>query len=502
MTTKLGSRHSGRLIVGQGVLLFGGYGAAQALALLRNAFLAHLLSKGDFGIAAALTITLQLLEMLSDPAADRLIMQTRDADIGRLIATAHVLNVARGLLIGVMLFSLAPLFANLFAIPEATSAFRALAVVPVIRAGLSLDWRRAQRELRSWPAVKVELLPQLVALALTYPAVAWAGDYTAVIWVTIAQALTQLVVTHRLAGTGYRLTYDSHWFRRILAFTWPALISAVTLLAVFQGDRVIVGRVFGMEVLAAYSVVFVLTMVPAALVGRAGTSLLLPIFAVLDRQPELRRTRLLLSVELAVVVAALYLVVLTMLGGEVIAFIFGPNYAGLGTLAAVLAGMWALRMAQTPLTSLMLAAGRPHLLTVGGFVRASAIVMAVAVAALGGSLVAIAATGVVGEALAMAYHVLQVRRIEPSLDRQMLGRLAVLPVVAVLVGPLADAERWFGSGLGAPAATCLVLATLGICLLVAFRDLRQRLASVVHSYRGGDAQETWQAGRTLEVRNG
>lgn len=499
MTTQPGSRLSGRRIVSQSVLLFGGYGLAQLLALVRNALLAHLLSKGDFGIAAALTITLQLFEMLSDPAVDRLIIQARDADIGRLMATSHLLMVARGLVIGLILLLLAPFAARLFGIAEAAHAFMVLAAVPVIRAGLNLDWRRQQRDLSSGPAALVELLPQAGALALTCPAVVWSGGYEAVLWITVGQAALQLAVTHLLARDAYRIGFDRDWFWQIMAFTWPAMISALTMLAVYQGDRVIVGRTFGVEALAAYSVTFVLTMVPAALVGRAGTSMLVPVFAELATEPELRRTRFLLSVELTVVLTAGYLAAFIMQGGSVVAMVFGPKYEGLGHLTAVLASMWALRMLQMPLTSLLLAADRPATLTIGGVIRASALLLAIIVAALGGGLVLIAASGIAGEALALLFHVHRVCRIEPDIRRALLGRLAYAPVVAVLCWPLVDAGEWIGSRLGTALATLIVLAALGTGLLAMFAELRHRIGGLLRNSRGVRDVELWAAAQPVEA---
>ena len=66
---------SRRRIAGQGMLLFTGFGAAQALSFVRNALIGHALSKGDFGIAAAITILLQMVETLSDLGSDRMILR-------------------------------------------------------------------------------------------------------------------------------------------------------------------------------------------------------------------------------------------------------------------------------------------------------------------------------------------------------------------------------------------------------------------------------------------
>lgn len=499
MTTEPGSRHSGRRIVGQSALLFGGYGLAQLMALLRNALLAHLLSKGDFGVAAALTITLQVLEMLSDPAVDRVIVQARDADIGRLMATAHAIAALRGVLVGGLLFLLAPLFAGLFGIENAAYAFAVLAIVPIIRAGLSLDCRRAQRDLDSKPAVLVELLPQAGALALTYPAVVWSGGYEAVLWISIAQAALQLFVSQALAREGYRLGLDRAWLGRIMAFTWPAMISALTLLAVFHGDRIIVANTLGVEALATYAVAFVLTMVPVSLVGRAGTSMLVPVFTELADKPELRKTRFLLSLEITVVMTACYLAGFIMLGGDAVALVFGGKYQGLGHLTAVLATMWALRMLQMPLTALLLAAGEPRSLTIGGAIRATSLILAIAVAQLGGNLVLLAATGIVGEALALLFHAWRVKRHLPDVHHAMMGRLAYGPVVAVLCWPLVDAGEWIGSRPVTAIAAMIVLAALGAGLLAMFRDLRLRLHNLIRSSRGEHRPELWAAAQVAEA---
>ena len=63
-------------VIGQGALLTLGLTSAQLLSFARNAMLGHLLSKGDFGVAAGLTLTLQMLETLSDVAVDRMIVRS------------------------------------------------------------------------------------------------------------------------------------------------------------------------------------------------------------------------------------------------------------------------------------------------------------------------------------------------------------------------------------------------------------------------------------------
>ncbi len=80
----------------QGILLFAGFGMAQALSFARNALLGHALSPRDFGIAASITLLLQMLEMLSDLGHDRLIVQAADGERDDFLATTHTILLARG----------------------------------------------------------------------------------------------------------------------------------------------------------------------------------------------------------------------------------------------------------------------------------------------------------------------------------------------------------------------------------------------------------------------
>ena len=104
-TEPLSVRPSKRRIAGQGAMLFSGFGAAQMLSFVRNALIGHALAKGDFGIAAAITLVLQMIETLTDLGADRLIMQAPDGDQPRFLGAAHTLLAARGVVLSAILFA-------------------------------------------------------------------------------------------------------------------------------------------------------------------------------------------------------------------------------------------------------------------------------------------------------------------------------------------------------------------------------------------------------------
>lgn len=392
-----------RRVAGQGALLLSGFAAAQVMSFGRNAILGHMLARGDFGVAAILTLLLQLFDSLTDLGVDRLIVQAPDGGAPRFVATQHLALISRGLLIGGVLFASAGAIADFFAVPEAAAAFAAIAAVPIIKGFQHLDARRAQRDLDNAPFLWIEVLPQAVALALTWPVVAWMPDFNAVVWLSLAQAAATVLVSHAVARQRYALACDKDILKRLVDFGWPIWLSAFPLIAVYHGDRIMVGRLLGVEELAGYSAAFMVAMVPGLIAAKVGQSLVLPVFAAARDDRALLARRFAAMTEATALVAALYLVTAMLLGGVMLQIAFGASYAGLGGVMAWLAAMWAVRMLQAVPGMALLAAGQTKPFLVAGSLRAAALLPAAWVAAATQSLEAVAAVGVAGELASLLY---------------------------------------------------------------------------------------------------
>lgn len=397
-------------IGGQGALLIGGFAGAQGCSFLRNALLGHWLSQGDFGIAAAITLLLQLVDTLSDIGADRLIIQAPDGDAPGLQATAHATLIARGALTSLLLLIAAAPTTAFFAIPEAAWAFQAIAFAPLIKGFLHLDARRYQRSLRNRPHVLIELLPQVVALLLTIPALFFTPDYSVVVWLALTQAAVAVGVSHALSERAYTVALDRNYLDRLIRFGWPIWLSAFPLAAVYQGDRMIVGGLLSIEDLASYTTAFMITMVPGLLAARVGNALMLPLLSEVRAHPLQFRQRYKVMFELVSILAATYLAFFVAAGGSLLPIVFGPNYEGLGAIVACLAAMWALRMLQSvPGMALMAKADTQPLLW-AGLARATGLPLAIIAVHLDYGLLGAAAAGVVAEAFSLIYVVSRTSR--------------------------------------------------------------------------------------------
>jgi len=444
-----------RRLLRQVTLMLAGFGGAQVLGFGRNILFAHLLSKGDFGTSAVLTIALQTFETVSDVAVDRMILQSRDGEDKMMIATGHAVMIARAVLLTLLLFFAAPLFARVFGLVEATTAFRAVALIPLLKGFSHLDCRLAQRKLDNRAAVLIEIIPQGLALAAVWPAVRLTGDYTAALWVTGIQAGASTIASHVLARQTYVIAFDGVLLKRFAHFGWPILLSAIPVLAVFQGDRAIVARYEGVEALAGYTVAFLMTMVPATLAVRVGLPLMVPLLALDKTGPARRDERFTLMFEVSVLAASLYVAGFLMLGGTAVRLAFGHNYEGYGAVAGALAVMWALRLLQAPFGAFLMATGDNRPLLIAGIVRALALAPTYWAAHLGMSLATLGVCGAIGELGSLLYFVWWLRRDHAKLSVMILTRTGFLGLALGVTMPF-----WGGNmaGLGLPLALVMTAA--------------------------------------------
>jgi O-antigen/teichoic acid export membrane protein len=468
-------RPSPSRIVGQGMLLFSGFGAAQMLSFTRNAIIGHALSKGDFGIAAAITLVLQMVETLTDLGADRLIMQANDGGTPRFLGAAHTLLAARGLLIGIMLYAAGPALAHAFNADQAASAFQLAALVPVIKGLLHLDFRVAQRRFDNRPQLLVEVVPQAFALVMTWPLITMSHDYGAVVWLTVAQATTSVALSHALGKRSYRLGFDSTLLKRQLSFGWPILASAVPLVAVYQGDRLIIARLAGMEELANYTAAFMVTMVPALIAAKVGHALMLPLFTDTLRRGQPLRSNFKVAAEGIVVLAALYLAGFIICGQAVLPLAFGAHYNDLGAVISWLAAMWSLRMIQSAPGMALMAHGVTTPFFIAGLVRAAALPVVLYAALHAASIASLAAIGCAFEALSLVYVATRVAAIERGLGTILMTRSAYMaPVVllALLAATTTSTEPI--QTILTSAAACLAIAASGIAVMPSLNALARR----------------------------
>lgn len=437
-----------------GIVLTGGQFASQALSFVRNIIIARLLNPEDMGIAATFAITITLLEMISNLAVDMLLVQAKDGDAPVFQGTAHLYQVFRGLSVGLVILAGAPIITGLFKTPEAEWAFRLLALVPVFRGFMHVDWKRLQRKMQYSTAILVEVVPQVVVTLAAFPMVKWRGDYSTVLWLVLMQAAIGLLVSHLFSQRSYRLNWDREYASRLLVFGWPLLINGLLMFGAVQGDRLIIGTFYTMTELGVYSVAFSLVLMLATIIAKISTSLVLPLLARIQYKHTELREHYLITVQILALIGGVVAIPFITAGGHIIVFFFGKQYLAAHGFAPWLGALLISRIFRLAPTIASLACGDTKNSMHANFFRFGGVVAALLVGWQNLSFSAIIICGVGGEVLALLSATFRLQKLHKLKIMDSLYAPLVVSVVVLLAG-VNNFLSIFGVGLYSNLRNCI-----------------------------------------------
>lgn len=454
-----------------GLLLTGGEAVSKLLSFVRNVVIARLVSPEDFGIAATLAITISFIELVSDLALDRFVIQAKDGDDPRLQRAAQLVLAVRGLLGGLALFVLAAPVAGLFSVPEAEWAFRWVATVPLLKGLIHLDRMRLQRGMRFGLFVATETAGQAVAIVVAYLVARATGDYSAMLWAVVAQFSVTALTSHVLAPTRYRWAWDGDYLRRMSRFALPLVVNGLMIFATLQGDRLVIATYYSNAELGVYSVAFGLAMMPALMLAKVNSSLTLPLLARVQGEPrEFAGMVDVCSTVLALISGAM-LSFFIIWGGPAIALVYGEAYAGGAAVIAWVAAMHAVRLVRAAPSQAALARGDTLNTMLANIGRVLALPAMFGLALAGVELWVIAACGLGGESLALIIASLRLR------SRHGVPLRAVLRGVTILFAPAVAVTGYLVMGTGelsGRGAAFISMLTAGALAVAAWVILRNQ----------------------------
>ncbi len=452
----------GKKILNGFIIMTGGQTVAYALSFLRNLILARMLSRADFGLAATFSLAVSLLEFTNKFAIGQQVVQAKEGDSPAFLNTAHSFQFVTGVVSSGMLLVACLPMAYLFKVPEETWAFALIALIPLFRGLSNLDCARRQRHIEFLPSVLINLVPQVIVTALAWPMVVWIKDFRAILVLLLGKELLTMLMTHGVALRPYRLSWDRVLIRRMWNFGWPLILNGFFMFAAGQGDQVLVGSGYSLEVLGLYaagaSLIEALFMILASGLG----SILLPVLSRCQEDLELFRKEYRDYVLLTAIAALVTMLPFIVAGEQILRLLYGSKYAGGGMIMAWLApayAFWFVRMASS--TAAMARADTKNQM-ISNFFRASSLLLVLLAIFLGASVMTVAACGVFGQLAALVASTVRLKRRQHVPLSDTFGPTAYLGFCLAVAG--------VSVMLGAhqlPLVIALgVSALLGVCALV------------------------------------
>ena len=175
-----------------------GYGGAQMLRFLSNLVLTRLLFPEAFGLMALMYSILTGINMLTDLGINQSIVRSaRGADAGY-ANTAWTLQIAKGVLVALLMGGAAGWCAEHFRQPQMTSLMWGVALIALVTSFGSTKSAIATRNVELARLTQIDLVTQaigilvMVGLAWRWPSV-WA-----LIWGNAVTALLRVIASHLL----------------------------------------------------------------------------------------------------------------------------------------------------------------------------------------------------------------------------------------------------------------------------------------------------------------
>lgn len=345
-----------------------GTGAELALRFVRTVILSRLLLPVEFGVGVAITALIFTSELVSDIGLERFVMTISEHSARRTLATAHVLQLARGMTIALGVVMASGLLSQLLGIPEYRTSFMLVGGIIVVRGFNHLGVKQIQRNFNYRPEAIAIATTQILTLAIAVVAGYFMRDHRAFLVVFGVEALIYASMTHLLASSPYVLSFDRETGRAALSFGLPLIVSGISLAVASQADRFLVGHFLGIKTLALYGAVLTIATVPIASVYRILSSLSLPLL-VRDREDpkRLEATYRLLNWT-CLLLGSIYSFGLAVGLDVATPMIFGKAYIVPWPMHPLVAVIVLVRMLRWPPTVLALALGRTQRLALTNIV--------------------------------------------------------------------------------------------------------------------------------------
>lgn len=408
-------------------LLLSGNLLNASLMMARTLLLASLLSLYDYGVASTFVLAVAIVEMMSTLGLQARMLQFKNGNDPSFQAALQGFQAMRGVFNGLILFLLATPLANFFGAPEISWAYQAIALVPVLQGFMHFDLQRHERQLKYIPAFINLTVPVLVSIIMIWPLFLIFGDYRVLLFAILVQYFVMLLFSHMMAERPYRLTLDRVVIVDSFHFGWPVMLNGALMFAIFNGERMIIGRELGLEALAVFSMAVSLTLPIALVMSRSAVSFFLP---QISGARGTARHPVLASVvfQAHFVAGSILLLSVALFGGPFIYAVLGEKYADAIPLLAWLAIMQSIRVWKGGSSVVATAAGHTENAMVANSIRVAFLPIAWIAVAQGYSLLMVIWVGIAGELIGFFVG------LTLALTRQGLGvRSIILPILSGLV---------------------------------------------------------------------
>ncbi len=264
--------------------------AVRGITFLRIAVLAKIigLSIEQFGTFGVVTIMLGMLEIFTETGINVFLLQEKE-NWEKLINTAWIISIVRGLGIGIVMLSLANFAANYFSTPQAFTLIILASLIPIIRGFINPACIRLLKELEFTKEFIYRFSIILIEFVVTVVATIITKSATGLVLGLIISAIFEVIISFIFIQPWPKFIFDKHLAKEILLRgKW------ITSFGFFEYilttiDNIVVGRLLGPASLGIYQNAYKISTVPLTEINDIVYKTSFPIFVHMGDQSVYKR---------------------------------------------------------------------------------------------------------------------------------------------------------------------------------------------------------------------
>lgn len=263
--------------------------STRLISIVRIAILARILSPVEFGLYGIALLVLAFIEILTETGINFVLMQ-EEKKLEEIVDTAWILSIARGLVIGLIIFISAPYVASFFNASSSLPLILGISIVPIIKGFINPAEIKFQQQLEfnkefffRFVIFLVDSLVAITVALITYSA------FSLIVGL-IMGAITEVILSFLLIKPIPCFRFNKKIMVGILhKGKWLTLAGIFNYL--FQHlDDIVVGKVLGVHALGLYDAGYKLSLVPITEVGDVVSKVTFPIYVKIGGDIKRLRT--------------------------------------------------------------------------------------------------------------------------------------------------------------------------------------------------------------------
>lgn len=254
---------------------------SRMIAFVRVIILARLLVPAQLGVFGIASISLALLEILTETGINVFLVQEKDK-LDNYVNDAWLVSIIRGILIAVSIILAAPLIITFFKIPQALDLVLLISIVPFIRGFINPAEVKFQKNLQFgkefYFRTAIFSLDSLIAVVVSLITRSAIGLVFGLIAGAIFEVALSFILIRPIPALKFDLRKISKIFHR---GKWVTLYGILNYMA-SKGDNIVIGRLIGAGALGIYQMGYALAALPVSEIADVSNRVTFPVYSIIS----------------------------------------------------------------------------------------------------------------------------------------------------------------------------------------------------------------------------